>query len=108
MKIFFGDSEQDLYSEEQKILARTYPRLGMFGFYFLELCKQAGILSNEQGLKLIQEIENYFANGENISDPVLQDKVIAWYEGRLRSGYYMEPNTEEFVHIIKQQLNLQE
>lgn len=115
MKVSIGDLEQDvyclerdMYNEEQKILVRTYPRLGMFGFYFLELCRCVGILSNERGLNLIQEIENYFANGENMSDPILQDKVIAWYEGKLCSGYYMAQNTEELVHIIIQQLNLQE
>lgn len=103
MKVSINDGpEQDAYDEEQKAMVRTYPRLGMFGFDFLNLCRHNGVLADDKGCQLIQEIENYFASGESMTDQTLQDKVAAWYEGRLSGGYYMTQNNEELAYILRQ------
>ena len=102
LKIVINGVEEDAYTEEQKMMARTWPRLGMFGFDLLERCRSAGVLSSETGRSLIDQIESYFQSGETIDDPELQDKTIAWYEGQLVPGYYMTENDREFALYLKQ------
>lgn len=98
------EEAKPLYSDEQKELAHKYPRLGMFGFDFLNHCREQGILSKEKGQEIIQTIEDYF-NGKTIEDKELQEKTILWYEGNFCPGYYQDDNTIEFAFYIKELVN---
>lgn len=89
----------NVYSEYQIELSHKYPNLGRFGFDFLMICKDLGMLFNEENVQKIQLIEDYF-NGIEI-DKELVDAINKWYNGEFTPGYYMASNNYDFAEFIK-------
>ncbi|MBQ8218419.1 MAG: hypothetical protein IJZ79_01380 [Bacilli bacterium] len=105
LTIKIGETNMPAYSEEQKELAHTYPKLGRFGFDMLNSCRLNGVYSNEDGKKLLQKLEDYF-NNIDINDRELSEAAQAWYEGVYCPGYYMNDNDSEFAAYLKSRISM--
>lgn len=80
-----------------------YKTVGMFGGDLIDACLKLGLFNTEEGCQLFQQIEDYF-NGKEIEDKELLDKTIAWYEGNLSPGYYMDDNNNAFAEYLKSRI----
>ena len=97
----FNEDGSYVYNDEQREMTHKYNRLGMFGFGFLELCRENGLLNKAE--EIIQQIEDYF-NGADI-DKNIAETAQKWYEGNLEPGYYMEDNNIAFYEFVKRLCN---
>ena len=100
IKICYNGQEMPLYSEEDIALSRKYPNVGLFGFDMLRLCKD--ILSTEQGQELMNKVESCFSG--SCDDRKLYEKTMAWYDGQLEPGYYMENNNIAFADYLRSRI----
>ena len=100
IKICYNGQEMPLYPEEDIALSRKYPNVGLFGFDMLRLCKD--ILSTEQGQELMNKVESCFSG--SCDDRKLYEKTMAWYEGQLEPGYYMENNNIAFADYLRSRI----
>ena len=98
--IKYGDIEVPAYTEEQKELSKSYPKLGMCGFDFLSMCKEKGILSTKLGKILIDEVEQVIS-GCDITYKEYKETILEWYDGELEPGYSMENNNIALVEYIE-------
>lgn len=101
VKVSADEEAKPVYSDEQKEIAHRYPKLSMFGFDMLEMCRRNGVYNSDKGRALLEKIEGYF-NGQELDDKELQSNVQAWYEGTFCPGYYMNDNNCEFANYLKQ------
>ena len=88
------------FSEKSITINNKYPVVSMFGGSLIDICLEIGVFSTEKGCQLFQQIEDYF-KGKEIEDKELLDKTIAWYEGKLCPGYYMDANNGAFAEYLK-------
>lgn len=92
---------QPVYSEEIINLAPKYPLLSLCGpSIFIKLVEEH--LINHP---IVQQIENILEIKDVKEDKELYDTTVAWYNGKLASGYYMDDNNDMFYNYIKERIS---
>ena len=92
---------QPVYSDELIELAPKYPLLSLCGpSIFIKLVEEH--LINHP---IIQQIEDILEIKEVKEDKELYDTTVAWYNGKLVPGYYMDDNNNMFYDYIKERIS---
>lgn len=90
-----------MFSDEEKTQIRSLPKLSCIGIDFLMYCIHGGIYGDEKGRVILQQLNDYFANGTEIPDKELEETAKLWYDGQLEPGYDLTENDREFVAFIR-------
>ena len=90
--------EFPLHSEQDKVLGTKFYHFGIAGPSVITALNKTGYF-DELGQTIAQQVEDLL-NGKESEDKEFNQTTLAWYQGELDPGRYMDDNTEAFINYL--------
>lgn len=94
-----GYEDVPMHTEEQIAYSHKFPTLAICGPTIVERMQRYEGEADEL-LLMVEDI----INNKPVDDAELVNMTTRWFRGELQPGYYMDENTGEFLHYLKNRI----